>query len=308
MSKFVIVIPSYNSSSYVEDCLKSVLNCRKIELVDKVLLMDDASKDNTIELAEKTWNYSKIPLVIHKNETNLGQWPNKNKALSLIRPQYDWMLLLHADDLVREDWIDAMLKSIDDADWEPDVIFSECSHIQPDGKISHRVGFTESMNLNIHRASASEEVRSALYRGCYWRISGSAFQLSVFDEVGEFSNKYPYAGDYYWFLRFLSKGKKVAYLPMSLLINRNHESSVAGQAHRSDTDIREFLAILSEYQEYVPKKYVLSNHIKKSVYVLRRIIGDSGRGVFKTFPMHMSTFSFILKNFIQAVSRRKQLD
>jgi glycosyltransferase involved in cell wall biosynthesis len=77
MLKFVIVIPSYNSSKFIEACLKSVMKCKRLEMIDKVLLMDDASKDNTIELARKTWTHPDVPLEIHINETNLGQWPNK---------------------------------------------------------------------------------------------------------------------------------------------------------------------------------------------------------------------------------------
>jgi hypothetical protein len=168
------------------------------------------------------------------------------------------MILLHSDDLVRDDWVEALFFSIQKYHGEPDLIFSECSNINTDGEIIHKDHYMESSELNIHRASANEEVKMALRRGCYWKISGSAFKLEIFKEVGYFSDKYPYAGDYYWFLRFLAKGKKVSYLPKALLINRNHESSIAGLAHRNDKDIKEFLSILNEHVEYVSIRFYYS--------------------------------------------------
>jgi glycosyltransferase involved in cell wall biosynthesis len=308
MLRVVIVIPSYNSAPYIADCLLSVQKCKQLDRVAKVILMDDGSIDDTIEIARKTWSHKKAPMEIHKNDQNLGQWPNKNKAIDLIKNEFDWMFLLHSDDLVRDDWVEALFFSIQKYHGEPDLIFSECSNINIDGEIIHKDHYIESSELNIHRATANEEVKMALRRGCYWKISGSAFKLKTFPEIGNFSNKYPYAGDYYWFLTFLSYGKIVAYLPKALLINRNHTTSVAGLAHRSDTDIKEFLAILNEYLEYVNYRFLVTYHLKRLEYVIRRIFKDTTKGLFVSALHRLSTIAHIFKNLLFSISRKLKIN
>jgi hypothetical protein len=271
--------------------------------------MDDRSMDNTIEIARKTWSHQTVPLEIHTNGQNLGQWPNKANIISRIKAEYDWMLLLHSDDLVREDWVTSIVDSIKRYNNVPDLIFSECSNIDSKGVVHLKKHFKEkSAELNVHKGSAQEEVKLALKRGCYWKISGSAFKLSIFDEVGEFRNDYPYAGDYHWFLRFLSNGKKVAFLPKALLINRNHATSVAGLAHRTDKDIREFLAILNEYLEYVSYRFILLYHFRRYGYVLRRILRDITKGLFNPALNRLNTISYISKNFYFSISKKRKLD
>ena len=48
-NKVVIVLPAYNAAPTLEKTYREIPH----ELVDEIILCDDASKDNTVELAQK---------------------------------------------------------------------------------------------------------------------------------------------------------------------------------------------------------------------------------------------------------------
>ncbi|MCF6277983.1 MAG: glycosyltransferase family 2 protein, partial [Anaerolineales bacterium] len=48
-----IVIGAYNHESYVSECLESILDCRRIDNIE-IIVIDDGSSDNTLAVVEKT--------------------------------------------------------------------------------------------------------------------------------------------------------------------------------------------------------------------------------------------------------------
>ena len=87
--KIVVVLPAYNA----EKTLVQTFNEIPFDIVDEVILVDDSSKDNTLQIAKK--------LNIHqiiKHNTNRGYGGNQktcyNKALEL---KADIVVMLHPD-------------------------------------------------------------------------------------------------------------------------------------------------------------------------------------------------------------------
>ncbi len=84
-----IIIPNYNSSKTIAKCLKSIFNLkypRKFE----VILVDDGSTDNSVEIAKRIYNDmkksgidKKINFKIIKNEKNIGKAASLNKGMKL---------------------------------------------------------------------------------------------------------------------------------------------------------------------------------------------------------------------------------
>lgn len=87
--KVIVVLPAYNAGQTLEKTYHEI----PFDLVDEVILCDDASKDNTVELAHKLG----IKHVI-KHENNKGYGGNQkslyNKALEL---KGDIVIMLHPD-------------------------------------------------------------------------------------------------------------------------------------------------------------------------------------------------------------------
>ena len=86
--KVVVVLPAYNAALTLAKTLAEVPNC-----VDEIILTDDASRDNTIEIAEKLGLQHII-----KHDRNKGYGANQkscyNKALEL---GADIVIMLHPD-------------------------------------------------------------------------------------------------------------------------------------------------------------------------------------------------------------------
>jgi glycosyltransferase involved in cell wall biosynthesis len=87
--KLVVVLPAYNAALTIEKTYNEI----PLDIVDEVILVDDASKDNTIEVASRIG----IKHII-KHEKNKGYGGNQkscyDKALSL---GADIVIMLHPD-------------------------------------------------------------------------------------------------------------------------------------------------------------------------------------------------------------------
>ncbi len=102
--KVVAVLPAYNANKTLEKTYKEI----PFDIVDDVILCDDASKDNTIEVAKAIGINHAI-----RHETNKGYGGNQktlyNKALAL---NADIIIMLHPDYQYTPQLIPAMVNMI----------------------------------------------------------------------------------------------------------------------------------------------------------------------------------------------------
>lgn len=89
-----VIIPTYNESKRIPNTLRQIemFRAENPHLITEVLIVDDGSKDNTIEEAMRF--RAKIPMRYHVCPVNVGKW----NAISIgIRKSFGWILLLDAD-------------------------------------------------------------------------------------------------------------------------------------------------------------------------------------------------------------------
>lgn len=87
-----IIMPSYNTASFIKETIQSVLNQTYSNW--ELIIVDDCSTDNTDEVVE-TIKDSRIKY--YKNDKNSGAAVSRNKALREARGQ--WIAYLDSDDL-----------------------------------------------------------------------------------------------------------------------------------------------------------------------------------------------------------------
>ena len=80
---FTIVIPTYNSSIYVDELLVSTLDLIHL---NEIIIVDDKSRPeefNKLKATVGKEKYSKLNIKITQNEANLGGFRNKRRGVSL---------------------------------------------------------------------------------------------------------------------------------------------------------------------------------------------------------------------------------
>ena len=104
-----VCLASYNGSNYIMAQIDSIL--KQLEPLDELIISDDGSTDNTIELI-KGVNDSRIKLV--KNELEKGY--SKNFENAILHSKGDVLFLSDQDDLWIEGKVEKMLKQLGTAD------------------------------------------------------------------------------------------------------------------------------------------------------------------------------------------------
>ena len=89
-----IIIPVYNVEIFIEECLESILKQESKYRVE-IIIVDDGSKDKTVDIIKSKFNDSRIKLI---HQENMGQSVARNKAISLSQGKY--IMFVDGDDIL----------------------------------------------------------------------------------------------------------------------------------------------------------------------------------------------------------------
>ena len=112
--KFSIIIPTYNSEKYIENCLEKILKqtYKNIEII----VVDDCSTDDTVKMLEKYEN-----IKIYKTKENSRQGAARN--IGLEHCIGDYILFIDSDDSLYDlDVIEKIADKINNTN-NPDIIY-----------------------------------------------------------------------------------------------------------------------------------------------------------------------------------------
>lgn len=203
-----ILMTSYNREKYITEAIESVLssNYKNFELI----IVDDFSQDNTVniiqEFADKDARIS-----FYKNEVNLGQFANRNKAVGFAKGTY--LKFFDSDDVMYDHLLqvtmDAMLKF-------PDAgIGIEC--------------IWENVKDNLPVLFSSREAYISYYflGNNFLALGPSAviFKRSLFEECGGFDEHIGILADTLLILKMAANSSVVGYAS-NLFYWRVHDEQV----------------------------------------------------------------------------------
>jgi len=89
-----IIIPMYNSENSIVRCLNSTINQEYLNF--ELILIDDCSSDNTINIATNFLNENNIHYTLISNTENMGAGASRNIGISKARGRY--IAFLDSDD------------------------------------------------------------------------------------------------------------------------------------------------------------------------------------------------------------------
>lgn len=96
-----VLMTAFNRQQFIAEAIESVLTSSYNNF--ELIIVDDGSKDNTVAIA-KQFADKDARINIYINEKNLGDYPNRNKAVSLAKGKY--IMFCDSDDCFYPDTIE----------------------------------------------------------------------------------------------------------------------------------------------------------------------------------------------------------
>lgn len=124
-----VIMAAYNSSSYIGLAIESILNQTFHEF--ELLIVDDCSTDNTLEIANfYAERDSRIQVI--KSECNSGASAARNMAVQAAK--YPWLAIMDSDDIAKPERLEKQINAVKD---NPQVVAwgTYAQHISPTGRV-----------------------------------------------------------------------------------------------------------------------------------------------------------------------------
>jgi len=103
-----VITPFYNTESYLEECITSVL--RQTYQNWEYVLVNNCSTDKSAEIADRYARQYPDRIRLHHNPTFLSQVQNYNTALRFMSPQSKYCKIVQADDWLFPDCVRSMVE------------------------------------------------------------------------------------------------------------------------------------------------------------------------------------------------------
>lgn len=235
-----VIVPNYNHARYLPQRLESILNQTFQDF--EVILLDDASTDNSMEIIQRYVGYGDIR--VHENEQNSGspfkQWL---VGLDLARANIFW--IAESDDVCEPDFLEKLLPAFRD----PSVKLAYAnSHIinEADEIVGDYPGTRYLSSLSAdkwtqnYKVDAEQEINDGLgVKNTILNISSALIRRFELDRgFSEVLKGMRIAGDWYFIIQAIKRGR-VAYDARKLNSHRRHSQSVIAQTV-GDRRLQEF--------------------------------------------------------------------
>lgn len=99
-----IIVPIYNNSRYLEECINSILNQTYKNL--EIILVNDGSKDDSLNICEKIMKKDKRIIVVNKKNTGVSD--TRNVGIDIAKGKY--IVFVDSDDVIDNNMIFSLYK------------------------------------------------------------------------------------------------------------------------------------------------------------------------------------------------------
>ncbi len=216
-----VAIPCYNYGSYLVEAIQSVLN--QTRPVDKILIIDDGSSDNTQEIARVyVERYKHIEFIRH--EKNRGIIPTFNRAIKTLNT--DYVCLLGADNRFMSNYIEEATRVLD-SDESVGIAYTDFALFGPLASSmfsrfpkDHRGESIDHKIYPVHFPEFTPERAKKIEKANF--IHGSSvYRKSIFDAVGGYKESKT-AEDHDLFTRIIKTGWAAGKAQNTFLEYRQH--------------------------------------------------------------------------------------
>lgn len=230
--KTSIIIPTYNNVALTKKCLEALKDNTFVEYLDDVVIVDNASTDETVEYLKSTdW----IKAVLNKQ--NLGFARACNQGAKKVGG--DVLVFLNNDTEVQKGWLEPLLEKLS----AEKVAIASPKMVFPSGKVQH-AGIVISNDYIPRHLYYNEDPDKGFVNKAreFQAVTAAcmAIKKDVFEEAGGFDEGYVNGmEDIDLCLKVKKLGYKIFYCPDSLVVH--HESVSEGRYKATNKNEEIFL-------------------------------------------------------------------
>ena len=296
-----IIVITYNSVEYILETLNSAFTQTYQNL--ELIVTDDCSGDNTVELAELWINEHKDRFLSSKIITtpvNTGTPANCNRGIKLCKGQ--WIKIIAGDDILMETCVASFVEELAN-NVESRFIASDMQYINAAGEIQENKDFRYNAIRGYFFSLKAEEQLKLYARIPLFLNSPSFFMHKpTLERINYFDEEFRIYDDLPLILKLLEKGIRIDYLDKKTVKYRTYENSLSRTSNKviSAIRIKEQSGCFIKYR----KKYLRIFNVIDMIVIYDFWLEHSYRGVFgfKALPM-MYLINFY-RNYLNYLVRK----
>jgi succinoglycan biosynthesis protein ExoO len=221
-----VIIPAYNTEAYIARAITSALEqtLKNIEII----LVDDASTDNTLEIA-KSFNDQRLKVLA--NEKNLGAGGARNRALREAKGK--WVAVLDSDDWYAPERLEKLLAIANNKN--ADMVADDLNFII-DGEASPWSTLITQSEEHINETCQIDLIRfvtSDIYgqKGLHLGLSKPLMKRDFLNKYGiEYDESLRMGQDFWLYLKCLMNGASYFLVPEAYYFYRSRPGSLVKQS------------------------------------------------------------------------------
>ena len=263
LPKITAIIPNYNYANFLPERVESIVN--QTFPVYELLILDDCSKDNSAEVAEKLIrkykNHFRGGIQYLPNEQNAGVFRQWYKGVSLAKGDLIW--IAEADDKCRETMQSKLVHAFRDPLVK--IAYAQSALIDGDGEIYPETFLQHTLHVSKYKwtqdyiwDARTETETDLAVKNTIPNASGALIRKTAFSQIPEDLFSYKVIGDWFAYLHMIQDGK-VAFCAEPLNLYRRHPGSVVSKnPDRLLEELKTLYAVICE-------KFEVSNYTRSQM-------------------------------------------
>jgi len=268
-----VVLTTYNGAQFIQKQITSILN--QTVLPQEIIICDDRSTDNTVDILKSFATNSLIKLFI--NEKQLGVVENFKKGVRNAIPG-NWIAFADQDDIWRDNKLEKSgnaMQELDD-DFTPALIFSDLNIINQNDDITNN-SFWNQQKIDPSKITLKSLLYGNIVTGCTMLVNSPM--------LTEFLNmpKTEFLHDEWLALIAYSFGK-FKFIPEQLIQYRQHNNNVTFSNSVKPLNFSQRLKFeldhISGKKKFLPRQFKLAETFLKNY---RNQLNENSISIFEDF-------------------------
>jgi glycosyltransferase involved in cell wall biosynthesis len=267
MPQLAILIPAYNCAATIGKTLASLQAIASgWEHVEQVIVCDDASTDETLQVVEGS-AFDRCTLTVLRHAANAGEAACYSTMVDRLSAGVEWFLILHADDLALDRFLARNRHLLHSADRRVATISSNYYEF---GAVPERLAHIPAEDVTVFRGGDRPGLMHTALIGCWWHISGALINKALWQQFGGRDARFPQLGDWYLILRWQQAGYLVGHSLIPTTKYRVTGGSVSSQSYLHFRDVQERAQIVLALPEVFSRTMRMRFGVRLALATLRR--------------------------------------